>query len=286
MSDNLTIVPASREREPRRHPRRAAAAPDATALIDGGGAVSYARARRARARPRRPRSARRGVGPGDRVAIVLPNATAFVAAYFGALRTGAVVVPLNVLLRSGEIDERLAARLPGCVVTDAERAGLVAEPASGVGIAVVLVDELAGSGAPGSSSASASDPAVILFTSGTSGVSKGAVLTHGGIAAAAAQRRRGARVRPGGRGARRGAVLARARPVDGPRRDARDGRRGRRRRALRPGRDARDDGRDGHDGDARRPDDVHRPLRGRAVGAGACRRFGSPTSAAPRSPSR
>src|SRR6266567_2561863 len=49
----------------------------------------------------------RGVGEGDRVALVLPNGEAFVAAYFGALRLSAVVVPLNVLLSRVEIDERL-----------------------------------------------------------------------------------------------------------------------------------------------------------------------------------
>lgn len=43
----------------------------------------------------------RGVGPGDRVAVVLPNVPHFAVAYYGALRAGAVVVPMNPLLKSG-----------------------------------------------------------------------------------------------------------------------------------------------------------------------------------------
>ena len=105
-----------------------------------------------------------GVGPGDRVAIVLPNGPSFAAAFFGALRLGAVVVPLNVLLSPRELEERYEATLPAAVVSEPL-------PLDGT---VPLVER------------SASDPAVILFTSGTSGVSKGAVLTHGGIRAAAA----------------------------------------------------------------------------------------------------
>ena len=107
----------------------------------------------------------RGVGTGDRVAIRLPNSPAFVAAYFGALRVGAVVVPLNPLLAPPEIDQRVAASTPVVLVEDELPA---------VGEAVGEVAERA-----------AADPAVILFTSGTSGRPKGAVLTHGGILTAA-----------------------------------------------------------------------------------------------------
>jgi long-chain acyl-CoA synthetase len=107
----------------------------------------------------------RGVGPGDRVAIRLPNTPAFVAAYFAALRLGAVVVPLNVLLAQPEVDERMAVSTP---------AVLVDEPLPTEGEAVRDVH-----------GHDPADAAVILFTSGTSGRPKGAVLTHGGILAAA-----------------------------------------------------------------------------------------------------
>ncbi len=108
-----------------------------------------------------------GVGAGDRVAIVLPNSPAFVGAYFGALWLGAIAVPLNILLSAREIEERLAATAPSLVVRDTDDDGIRAPaPADPVPRAP-------------------SDPAVLLFTSGTSGVSKVAVLTHGSIAAAA-----------------------------------------------------------------------------------------------------
>ena len=61
------------------------------------------RARRRR-RPRRPRLLRaKGVEPGDRVGIMLPNVPYFAVCYYGALRAGAVVVPMNVLLKEREV---------------------------------------------------------------------------------------------------------------------------------------------------------------------------------------
>jgi long-chain acyl-CoA synthetase len=155
-----------------------------TALIYDGESISYA-GLATRVRAAAAALGRYGVGPGDRVAIVLPNTPDFVAAYFGALWAGAVVVPLNLLLRAGEIGERLAAVSARVVVTDAERSALVAEAAARHGIVVVSVEELDGAESGPPADRARSDPAVILFTSGTSGVSKGAVLTHGSIAAAA-----------------------------------------------------------------------------------------------------
>src|ERR687894_2891412 len=45
----------------------------------------------------------RGVGPGDRVAVMLPKVPYFPIAYFGIVRAGAVVVPMNVLLKGREV---------------------------------------------------------------------------------------------------------------------------------------------------------------------------------------
>ncbi len=159
--------------------------PGATALIHEGTTVSYGELT-ARVEVAAAVLAGHGVGPGDRVALVLPNAPSFVEAYFGALRLGAIVVPVNVLLRPAEIEERLRAVSASAVVFDAEREPLVTAPAERLGVTRIRLD--AADAHPADAPLVArdpADPAVILFTSGTSGVSKGAVLTHGSIGAAA-----------------------------------------------------------------------------------------------------
>ena len=106
---------------------------------------------------------------------------------------------------------------PSAVVFDAERAPLVAAPAERLGITQIAfdADAAAGESAP-LVERDAADPAVILFTSGTSGVSKGAVLTHGSIGAAARNAAEALGFRAERRRPRRRAVLARPRPVDRP----------------------------------------------------------------------
>ena len=107
----------------------------------------------------------RGVGAGDRVAIRLSNSPDFIAAYFGALRLGAIIVPLNALLAPPEIEERIAASTPVTLVEDEL-------PMKGDPVGEIVPRDWR-------------DPAVVLFTSGTSGRPKGAILTHGGVRAAA-----------------------------------------------------------------------------------------------------
>jgi long-chain acyl-CoA synthetase len=109
-----------------------------------------------------------GVEAGDRVVLRLPNGSAFVEAYFGALRLGAIVVPLNPLLSEPEAQERIAACEPAFVVDAPLETPLKTDAP-----------------VPALVSRSGADPAVILFTSGTSGAPKGAVLTHGSLRAAA-----------------------------------------------------------------------------------------------------
>jgi long-chain acyl-CoA synthetase len=107
----------------------------------------------------------RGVEPGDRVALMLPNGPAFIAAALGALRLGAIIVPLNLLLAPPEVEARREASSPRAFLEHED--DLEAEPLD----EIVERDD--------------SDPAVILFTSGTSGKPKGAILTHGSLHAAA-----------------------------------------------------------------------------------------------------
>ncbi len=142
----------------------AAQAPDRPALYFEGETVSYTELDR-RITEAAAALAARGVGAGDRVALRLPNSPAYVAAFFGALRAGAVVVPLNVLLAPPEVEERVRASTPHVVIDDELPVG------GGANAGIVERED--------------DEPAVILFTSGTSGRPKGAVLTHGSIRAAA-----------------------------------------------------------------------------------------------------
>jgi malonyl-CoA/methylmalonyl-CoA synthetase len=135
------------------------------------------------------RLAARGVGPGDRLAVQLANRVELIDLFLACLKLGALFVPINVLYREREVGHLVADAAPAAVVTTGERAVLV--PA---GTATWDVDELAAeatAAAPPTrsrSSAALSDstPAAIVYTSGTTGRAKGAVLTHGALASNAA----------------------------------------------------------------------------------------------------
>ncbi|MHA7305790.1 long-chain-fatty-acid--CoA ligase [Arthrobacter sp. TMN-49] len=126
----------------------------------------------------------RGVKPGDRVALISPNLPQMPALYYGILRYGAVVVPLNPLLKSREVEYHLTDS--GARLAFAWE-GVMAEvrlAASNTGTAIVPIDaelmallaqtEAITEVAP----AQQNDTAVILYTSGTTGKPKGAELTH------------------------------------------------------------------------------------------------------------
>ncbi len=102
----------------------------------------------------------RGIEPGDRVGLMLPNVTLFPVLYYGILRAGGVVVPMNPLFKEREIDYYMGDSGAKLLLTGPVEDG---EP-----IGVTERSDV--------------DTAVILYTSGTTGRPKGAELTHVNLA--------------------------------------------------------------------------------------------------------
>jgi long-chain acyl-CoA synthetase len=127
-----------------------------------------------------------GIGRGDRVGVMLPNVPYFPVVYYGIVRAGAVVVPMNVLLKGREVGyylEDSGAKLLFAWHGFAEAAASGAEKAGGVEIVSVAPGEfeslLAGTEPVRElAEVDGGDTAVILYTSGTTGQPKGAELTH------------------------------------------------------------------------------------------------------------
>jgi long-chain acyl-CoA synthetase len=130
----------------------------------------------------------RGVRPGDRVGLVLPNVLSFPVVYYGALMAGAAVVPMNPLLKAREVEYFLEDSGARVVVAVGQSAGPAAEAARSVGIDAVSVDAalpeelMPAEGLPEPVERADDDDAVILYTSGTTGRPKGAQLTHANLA--------------------------------------------------------------------------------------------------------
>jgi long-chain acyl-CoA synthetase len=162
--------------------RTAAERPDHVAVRVGDATTSYADLNDASARVAG-LLADHAVGPGDRVGVMLPNVAEFAAVYYGVLRAGAVVVPMNPLLKAREIEYHLADS--GAAVAfiwhaaAGEAAAVITNPE-----VVVVADGFTATLAPGPAGLverSADDTAVVLYTSGTTGRPKGAELTHGNL---------------------------------------------------------------------------------------------------------
>jgi long-chain acyl-CoA synthetase len=130
----------------------------------------------------------RGITAGDRVGLMAPNTPEFIELYYGILRAGAVVVPMNPQFKSREVayylsDSAAALALAWHGVADQATAGAAS---AGTDIVVIEPSELAATlarydPAPAVADRAPSDTAVILYTSGTTGQPKGAELTHANL---------------------------------------------------------------------------------------------------------
>jgi long-chain acyl-CoA synthetase len=162
--------------------------PDRVALRFGGSTLTYEQLNGLVARVAAVLRAR-GVGPGDRVGVMLPNVPEFALAYYGVLRAGAVVVPMNVLLKEREVGFYLSDSGAKLLFAWHEVAAPALERAAQVGAECVVTEPGAFSALPAGfepaadvAARAAGDTAVILYTSGTTGKPKGAQLTHANLA--------------------------------------------------------------------------------------------------------
>ena len=176
-------------------------APAKTAVILGDATLSYAQLDELSDRVAASLTAA-GLAPGDRVGLQLPNIPQFVIAYFGILKAGGVVVPMNVLLKAPEIAFQLENSGARTLITYGgfvDEAAKAAEAAAVTSLYVVVTEPGAGQATAGRAGApfeallagdppgpqlaarGPADPAVIIYTSGTTGTPKGAVLSHIGL---------------------------------------------------------------------------------------------------------
>src|SRR5665811_458213 len=161
--------------------------PDAPAIRLGEHELTYAALDERSARLATLRG-EKGIGPGDRVGAMLPNVPDFPIAYYGVLRSGAVVVPMNVLLKRREIafyleDSGAELLLAWHGFAEEARAGAADAGAESIELepaafAATLAEH---EPAPGLTETAEDDTAVILYTSGTTGKPKGAELTHANL---------------------------------------------------------------------------------------------------------
>ncbi|MEM9475179.1 MAG: malonyl-CoA synthase [Pseudomonadota bacterium] len=127
-----------------------------------------------------------GVGPGDRVVVQAQKSVGMVALYIATVRAGAVFLPLNTAYTQDEVDYFVSDAAPRVIVCDAAK-GAVIEVVAGGATVLTLNADNSGALTEGLADYPANfesvprgpdDLAALLYTSGTTGRSKGAMMTH------------------------------------------------------------------------------------------------------------
>ncbi|MHA1189849.1 MAG: AMP-binding protein [Alphaproteobacteria bacterium] len=132
-----------------------------------------------------------GARPGERVAMQVAKSPQALALYLAAMRAGLVLVPLNTGYRAGELEYFFGDAEPVIIVCDPAAKTEIASLSNAAGAQIVTLDEDGAGSLSDLASASdatfqtitsaADDLACILYTSGTTGRSKGAMITHGNL---------------------------------------------------------------------------------------------------------
>jgi len=200
--------------------------PDVAAIVYKGATMTYSRLnglvdRTALALQRL------GVARGDRVAVHLPNCPQFVIGYYGILRAGAIAVPCNPVYVARELEHQIGDSGSRVVLTLSSLYGTIREIRAKAGIEQVIVAKAktyfpplarllftllmekkrghrldisaedrtywfedlvrAATGTPSATEVAAADTAILMYTGGTTGISKGAQLTHRNLVVNAVQ---------------------------------------------------------------------------------------------------
>ena len=164
----------------------AAAAPDQPAVTIGGTVARHGELDDAAARIGG-WLLERGVGPGSRVLLAGPTSHPFIRAYLGVLRCGATAMPVEAGLTPAELDRMLAVATPAAAFVSAEAAESLAAVSTPPGLVVGLEPSACALGLPDAESgrpaeaAGPASPAILAFTSGTTGEPKGVPLSHGNV---------------------------------------------------------------------------------------------------------
>jgi amino acid adenylation domain-containing protein len=175
--------------------------PAKTAIVAGDGRITYADLATAAAALARELAAA-GIGCGDRVLIPMDNSIEAAIAIYGVLAAGAVFAPINPSTKVDKLAHLLADSGAAAVLTEARLAGTVAaaieraatsplvwstSPRHGGLPAATRSFEaaIAGSGLDRPTTGPSSDLAMLVYTSGSTGLSKGVMMTHDNVAAAA-----------------------------------------------------------------------------------------------------
>ena len=127
--------------------------------------------------------AARGLSHGDRLAFFLANRVEIIDLWIACMKLGVVMVPINVLYKEREIGHILRDAAPRAVVTTASQAAAFPPGTDCWDIDSLSAASLAIPDARPSIVSGDELPAALVYTSGTTGTSKGAVLTHGNFAA-------------------------------------------------------------------------------------------------------
>ncbi len=130
----------------------------------------------------------RGISPGDRVMLLGENSVAWVTTFLGCQRARIIVAPTNTRISPTQVVEQARVLDARCIVFDGELADMVAE-ASGAGFSCLDLEDLRAAATGGIADgvdasmpfATSAETALVSFTSGTTGVPKGATISHGAL---------------------------------------------------------------------------------------------------------